>query len=343
MKFVFAALAFIGSALALLTDPAEVARVRVVQAALPAVVRVQGQSSFTDNPGPVWGSGFFYAPHRIVTNFHVIDGLQKITVTLNDGESYPARVYAVDKGLDVAILEVDASAQATLAFSDERLLPGQTAILISSPYGRRNLVSVGVVAGVGPFEDAAQLGGDVGLEIFEVVYTDAMIEPGSSGGPLLNGQGKVIGLVDAVLGGPSGISGVGMAIPAGLVKQSIEDLERYGVPQRGWLGATLIDLTELDPLLLKALGLVGVKGVMVDRVEPNSPAARAGVRGADRDELGKLVALGDVILAVNGRPIQNRFEVIQEIARYRPGDVVRLLIWRNRERVEIPVTLTVRR
>ncbi len=330
-------------AYALLTDPAEIARVRVVAAATPAVVRVQGQASYSENAEPVWGSGFFYAPHRVLTNFHVIDGLEKITVSLENGEQYPAKVFAVDKGLDLAILETEASAPATLAFAQDPPRPGQTAILISSPYGRLNLVSLGVVSGVGPFEDAAQLGSEVGIEIFEVVYTDAHVAPGSSGGPLLDGQGKVIGVVDAVLGGPSGLSGIGMAIPARLARQSIQDLEKYGLPQRGWLGVTLIDLTDLDPLLLKALGLYGERGAMIDRVEPGSPAAQAGLRGAERDQLGKLVSLGDVILAVNGKPVKNRFEVIQAIARHRPGDRVTLTLWRNGRRVEVEVALTVRR
>ena len=330
-------------ALAQGTDYAEVARVRVVQAALPAVVRVQGQASYSEGGEPVWGSGFFYAPHRVLTNYHVVEGLKKLTVVTAGGEAHPARVFAVDKGLDLAILEIEGSAPAVLAFSAPPPLPGQTAILISSPYGRLNLVSLGVVAGVGPFEDAAQLGGEIGIEIYQVVYTDAHVAPGSSGGPLLNGAGRVIGVVDAVLGGPSGLSGIGMAIPASLAKQSIEDLEKYGLPQRGWLGVTLIDLDQLDPLLLKALGLVGVSGAMVERVEPDSPAARAGLKGAERDQFGKLVALGDVILAVNGKPVKNRFEVIQEIARYRPGDRVRLTLWRDGKRVEVEVTLTIRR
>ena len=329
-------------AYALLADSAEVARVRVVKAAMPAVVRIQGQASYTDTGEPVWGSGFFYSAHRVVTNYHVIEGLEKLTINTEDGKSYPARVFAVDKGLDLAILEVEASAPAILSFSDEPPLPGQTAILISSPYGRLNLVSLGVVSGIGPFEDAAQLGGEIGIEIFEVIYTDTHVAPGSSGGPLLDGQGRVMGVVDAVLGGPSGLSGIGMAIPARLVKQSIEDLENYGLPQRGWLGVALVDLSDLDPLLLKALGLVGLSGAMIDRIEPGSPAERAGLRAAERDQLGKLLSLGDVILAVNGNPVKNRFEVIQEVARYRPGDRITLTIWRDGNRLDVEVTLTVR-
>ncbi len=343
MRSLWLAALWLLPALAQTADYAEIARVRVVESALPAVVRVQGQAGYSEGGEPVWGSGFFYNPHRVLTNYHVVEGLEKLTVVTASGELHPARVYAADKGLDLAILEIEGSAPAVLPFSEEPPLPGQTAILISSPYGRLNLVSLGVVAGIGPFEDAAQLGGEIGIEIYQVVYTDAHVAPGSSGGPLLNTAGKVIGVVDAVLGGPSGLSGIGMAIPADLARQSIHDLEKYGLPQRGWLGVTLVNLDELDPLLLKALGLVGINGAMVERVEPGSPAARAGLKGAERDQFGKLVALGDVILAVNGRPVKNRFEVIQAIARHRPGDRVRLTLWRNGRRVEVEVTLTVRR
>ena len=342
MRALLLAALLFAPALALPGETAELLRVRAVEAALPAVVRIQGQASYAEGGDPVWGSGFFYAPHRVLTNYHVIEGLEKITLVTEGGEAFSARVLAVDKGLDLALLETEATAPAVLEFSGDPPLPGQTAILISSPYGRLNLVSVGVVAGVGPFEDAAQLGGEVGIEIYQVIYTDAHVAPGSSGGPLIDTRGRVIGVVDAVLGGPSGISGIGMAIPAELVRQSIEDLEHYGVPQRGWLGVKLLDLEELDPLLLKALGLVGVRGAMVERVEPGSPAAKAGLREAERDQYGKLLALGDVILEVNGKPVHNRFEVIQEIARYRPGDRVRLVLWRDGERVELELLLTAR-
>ncbi len=276
---------------------------------------------------------------------------------LADEQALPAAAYVLappgDEGTGEAadehpvVIAETATPIVTMTVSEAVMrldLADQPALLFrNSAHGRLNLVSLGVVSGVGPFEDAAQLGSEVGIEIFEVVYTDAHVAPGSSGAPLLDGQGRVIGVVDAVLGGPSGLSGIGMAIPAGLVRQSIQDLEKYGLPQRGWLGVTLVDLTDLDPLLLKALGLYGEKGAMIDRVEPDSPAAKAGLRGAERDQLGKLVALGDVILAVNGQPVRNRFEVIQAVARHRPGDRVTLTLWRNGKRVEVEVTLTVRR
>ncbi|GEM90233.1 MULTISPECIES: S1C family serine protease [Oceanithermus] len=325
---------------------AEAARVRVIQEAMPAVVKIQGTPTYAGGEDAVWGSGFFYSSGRVVTNFHVVDGLKNLTVTLYDGRSYPADVFAVDRGIDLAILEVHgATAPATLTFAREtQVLAGQTAIVLGSPFGKRNLVSVGVISGSGPFDFVGQLGeGDVGIEIPEIFYTDARVEPGNSGGPLLDGQGRVIGVIDAVLGGASGIGGLGIAVPGYLVVQSIYDLEQFGVPQRGWLGAALVDLTELDPLTLRLAGLESTQGAMVDRVQPGSPAEAAGLQGARRDRYGKLVELGDVIVAVGGKAVKNRFDVIREIARRRPGEKVELTLWRNGQKITVTVQLTARR
>jgi len=325
---------------------AEAARVRVIQEAMPAVVKIQGTPTYAGGEDAVWGSGFFYSSGRVVTNFHVVDGLKNLTVTLHDGRSYPADVFAVDRGIDLAILEVHgATAPATLTFARENeALAGQTAIVLGSPFGKRNLVSVGVISGSGPFDYVGQLGeDDVGIEIPEIFYTDARVEPGNSGGPLLDGQGRVIGVIDAVLGGASGIGGLGIAVPAYLVVQSIHDLEQFGVPQRGWLGAALVDLAELDPLTLRLAGLESTQGAMVDRVQPGSPAEAAGLQGARRDRYGKLVELGDVIVAVGGQAVRNRFDVIREIARRRPGEKVELTLWRNGQKIKVSVQLTARR
>ncbi len=149
-------------------------------------------------------------------------------------------------------------------------------------------------------------------------------------------------MVSDLVGGPGGIGGIGVAVPSSLVAQAVEDLERFGIPQRGWLGASLVSLEELPPLLLRALGLTTAQGAMVDQVEPGGPAARAGLRGAQRDAQGRLLALGDVILAVNGQAIRNKAEVVQRIAQYRPGDRVRLTVWREGRRLEVTLVMVAR-
>lgn len=332
-----------------LTTPEEVARVEVLRRALPAVVKISGilRDPSTGNEGPASGAGFFYSPSRLITNYHVVQDLRDISVELFDGRSFPAQVFAVDKGIDIAILSVQGVvAPAQLSFGNsQNLAVGMGLVVIGSPLGQRNLASYGILAGIGTPQVAedSPLGPDIGSEIGDVLFTDARMNTGNSGGPVLDLQGRVVGVADAILSDLSGIGGFGVVLPIDLVKQSVNDLERFGVPQRGSLGVTLLDLAELDPLLLGRVGLLSTRGAMIEKVVPSSPAARAGLRSAERDQRGKLVSLGDIILAVNGKAMRNAGEVTQTIARFRPGDKVRLTVWRNGRRLEVTVTMVARR
>lgn len=345
MRPLFLAFALLALALGQrLVSPEEVARSQVIKKALPAVVRVQGTSP-TAGEGGVMGTGFFVSPFRVVTNYHVVQDLAEITLRLYDGRTVLAERFAVDPGIDLALLTVrGVQAPGVLGFSktpSSSLPLGMGVVLVGFPYGQGPLASYGILAGLGPLEVATP-DPSIGTEVGEYLFTDAPLTVGNSGSPLLNLQGEVIGVVADVVGGPSGVGGIGMAIPAELAAQSVQDLERFGIPQRGWLGASLVSLEELPPVLLRAVGLTTVQGAMVDRVEPDSPAARAGLRGAQRDAQGRLLALGDVILSVNGKPVRNKAEVVRQIARYRPGDRVRLTLWREGRRLEVTLVLMAR-
>ena len=326
-----------------LTSPEEVARSQVIKKALPAVVRIQGTAPASE--GGSVGTGFFVSPLRVVTNYHVVQDLADLTVRLFDGRTFPAERFAVDPGIDLALLTVKGvQAPGVLSFSrfpTQNLPLGMGVVLVGFPYGQGPLASYGILAGIGPLEVPTP-DPSIGAEVGEYLFTDAPLTVGNSGSPLMNLQGEVIGVVADVVGGPSGVGGIGVAIPAELAAQSVEDLERFGIPQRGWLGASLVSLEELPPVLLRALGLTTTQGAMVDRVEPGSPAARAGLRGAQRDAQGRLLALGDVILAINGKPVKDKAEVVRQIARFRPGDRVRLTLWREGRRLEATLVMMAR-
>ncbi|WP_117237215.1 S1C family serine protease [Thermus sediminis] len=326
-----------------LTAPEEIARSQVIQRALPAVVRIQGTAPTSE--GGAVGTGFFVSPFRVVTNYHVVQDLTDLTVRLHDGRTFPAERFAVDPGIDLALLTVrGVQAPGVLGFSrvPAASLPlGMGVILVGFPFGQGPLASSGILAGVGPLEVPTP-DPSIGAEVGEYLFTDAPLTVGNSGSPLMSLQGEVIGVVADMIGGPSGLGGIGAAIPAELSAQSVQDLERFGIPQRGWLGASLVSLEELPPVLLRAVGLTTTQGAMVDRVEPGSPAARAGLRGAQRDPQGRLVALGDVILAINGKPVKDKAEVVRQIARFRPGDRVRLTLWREGRRLEATLVMMAR-
>ncbi len=332
-----------------LTSPEEVSRVDVIRRATPAVVKISGilRDPNTGNEGPVIGAGFFYSSSRIITAYHVIQDLKGINIELYNGRTVPGQIFAVDKGIDLAILSVKGiTAPAKLSFAGPgKLSPGMGLIVIGSPFGQKNLASYGSLAGQGTPELTMDgpLSTDTGNEIGDVLFVDAVMTAGNSGGPVLDLQGKVIGVSDAILSDFGSGSGFGVVLPGALVQQSVSDLEKYGVPQRGSLGALLRSLEDLDPLLLRRVGLVSTQGAMVEKVDANSPALKAGIKGAQRDSRDRLVELGDIILSINGKPVKNARDVTQTIARFRPGEKVKIVVWRKGKKIALTVTMVVKR
>lgn len=330
-----------------LVTPDEVNRVEVANRTLPAVVTVIAKIApevlQPGEPENFTSSGFFYRNNLIVTNYHAVSGdVVGVSVQLRDGRILPATIYAVDEGVDLALLQVSGvQAPATLRFGNSAdLLPGQTLMVFGAPFEKRNNVSAGVFGSMNRVEPPE---GDTATEIPEMILTDANIQSGNSGGPVVDTRGLVVGVVDANLANAVGTAGLlGLAIPSSIVQQSVSDLEKFGVSQRGRLGVTLKDLAELDPITRRLSGLSSPQGAMVDGVPPGSPGGRAGLRGATRDRDGRLVSLGDIILRVDNQTVTNRFEVIQQVARRRPGQTVTLSVWRNRAPVVVRVPITAR-
>ncbi|GHG02408.1 hypothetical protein GCM10017783_13390 [Deinococcus piscis] len=329
-----------------LVVPDEINTTEVVRGARSAVVQVNNALAPEalmpgDDPVEV-GTGFFYKKDLIVTAYHVVQDSENLTVTLQNGRTVPAKVEGVDPGIDVAVLRVTAvTAPATLEFgSSAALVQGQKLITIGSPFKIQNFVGTGVFSVMAPATQIPR-SDNLASEVGEYIISTNSIQGGNSGGPILDSRGAVVGIANANAAANSMAAGlIGISIPGDLVKQTLSDLERTGAPQRGNLGVTLVGLEDLDPALRQLAGLVSNQGVLVDEIQAGSPAGRAGLRGSLRNSRGQLLApLGDIIVAVDGRPVSQPFDVTSLVAARRPGDVVRLTVWRDGRRQELSVTL----
>jgi len=323
----------------------EINTVEVSQKALPALVRVdvrikKDQLQPGEDPNDV-GSGFFYKSNLIVTNYHVVQFQESLSIVMYDGKRVNATVEGVDPGIDIAILKVaGVTAPRTLVFGDSsRLIPGQKMIVLGTPLKYNNFVSTGVFSAI--TRDLGQRADGLGQEIGQYGLTTASIQGGSSGGPVLDSRGSVVGVADANASSNTLVPGViGAFVPSELVAQSLSDLEKIGVPQRGTLGVTLVDLDNLDPALRQLAGLTSNQGALVDEVPAGTAGARSGLRGSLRNNKGQLLSpLGDVVVAVDGKRITNSYDLIRAVALKRPGQAVALKVWRNRKEVTVSVTL----
>jgi S1-C subfamily serine protease len=298
----------------------------------PGVVRVtqaQGQ-----------GSGFVIdSEGHILTNAHVVDGSGPVFVSFSNNDKVEATVVGKDDSTDTALLKVTESSDALrpLALgSSTSVEVGDPVVAIGNPFGLDRTVTSGIVSAV-----ARQIQAPNGFPINNAIQTDAAINHGNSGGPLLNMQGQVIGINSQIA--DSGVDanvGVGFAIPIDMVKQIASDLEKNGRVTHAWLG---ISLSPIDATLADQVKLAAKKGAMVQSVEPGSPAAKAGLRAAtDQTVLdGETYAIGgDIITAIDGKQIATITDLQSAIQEHRSGDVVKLSVARsNGEKAVLSVTL----
>ena len=263
------------------------------------------------------GSGFIISTDGlIVTNNHVIDDADKVTVKFQDDKKeYVAEVIGADKETDLAVIKIKADRSLpTLKFGNsDAIQVGEWVVAIGNPYGLDNTVTAGIISakhriiGAGPFDNFLQ--------------TDASINPGNSGGPLLNMQGEVIGINTAI---NAAAENIGFAIPSSQAAKIIDQLKQGKTPQRGWLGVTIQRVSETQA---KALGLPEPTGALVASVGKGHPADKGGVKQ------------GDVILQVNGQKVDDNNDLLKKIAGLAPGDKAHLVLWRNGKRVKKTVTL----
>ncbi len=277
------------------------------------------------------GSGFIWDEHgHIVTNFHVIKGASEAAVKLADGGEQKATLVGVSPAHDLAVLKIKPPRQPPRAVplgSSHDLRVGQSVYAIGNPFGLDWTLTRGLISALD-----RSLDGEGGESIEHLIQTDAAINPGNSGGPLLDSAGRLIGVNTAIYS-PSGASaGIGFAVPVDTVNRVVPQLIRQGKYVRPAIGI------ETDETLNRRLTeLLQVKGVAVLAVRPGSPAAAAGLRGATRTRDG--YAPGDVITAVEGKPVESIGRFAARLDDYKSGDRVRLTIWRQGKTHETALVL----
>jgi len=317
----------------------------------PAVVNITSRSYAYDfflNPIPQEGagSGFVYdAEGHIVTNYHVVENAEELSVALASGEVYPAQVVGVDPSNDLAVIHIETEnlpAPVPLGDSDQ-LRVGQFVVAIGNPFGQEGTLTVGVISALGRVIQSPD-----GRFIGEAIQTDAAINPGNSGGPLLDLRGRVIGVNSQIVSTSRSSAGIGFAVPINTVRRVVPQLIAQGRYAHPWLGVEYLPLT---PEWARAFRQAGMEmpvdeGLLVTRVAPGGPADQAGIRGGDQlVRLGNVrVPLGgDILIALNGEPVTDSKELIVYLeTQTQVGDAIEVTIIRGREERSIQVTLTER-
>jgi serine protease Do len=265
------------------------------------------------------GSGVIVSPEGyILTNNHVVSGATNIEVSTSDGRQYQARVIGTDSKSDIAVLRIDAAHLPALPLGDSsKMQVGDFVLAIGDPFGIGKTVTMGIVSATGR--------GNLGIEHYEdFIQTDAAINPGNSGGALINVRGELIGINTAIVSSSGGNNGVGFAIPINLARNVMDQILKHGRVIRGYLGVRIQNVT---PDLAKAFGLSEARGALVGDVSPGGPAAQAGIER------------GDIILAMNGQPIQGVDDLSLRVSQTPPGTPVRLGILREGKQREVAVKL----
>ena len=309
--------------------------IAVFRAAAPATVYVTQTRIVED----VWegtaqevpagsGSGFVWDDQgHVVTNFHVVDGARSITVTFSDQETLEARLVGVEPKKDIAVLEVrSAKPLAPIRVAKGgQLEVGKKAIAIGNPFGLDHTLTTGVISALG-----RQVQGAGGVSIRDMIQTDAAINPGNSGGPLLDSTGQLIGMNTMIYSKSGASAGIGFAVPVTTIQRIVPQIIKTGRAEQVGLGLVADPIGKIERR-------VGMRGVIVLQVPPGSPSARAGIRGLARTRRG--LAMGDVIVAIDDKRIEDFDDLYTALDAHKPDDVVRVTLRRGEETVTVEVKL----
>jgi serine protease Do len=265
------------------------------------------------------GSGFIVsADGYILTNTHVVGNADEVTVRLTDRREFPAKVVGADERTDVAVIKITASNLPTVKLGDpSKIKPGQWVLAIGSPFGFENSATAGIISAT-----SRSLPSD---NYVPFIQTDVAVNPGNSGGPLFNLAGEVIGINSQIFSRTGGYMGVSFAIPIDVARNVEDQLVKTGKVVRGRIGVTIQDV---NAQLAESFGLDRPRGALVSSVEKDGPAAKAGLQP------------GDVILAVNNKPIERYGELSGNIAAMKPGTDATLDVWRGGKKLAVTVKIT---
>jgi serine protease Do len=262
------------------------------------------------------GSGFIVSPDGyILTNAHVVAQADEVTVRLTDRREFPAKVIGVDARTDVAVIKIEAKDLPIVRVGDRhKLRTGEWVLAIGSPFGLENTATAGIVSAT-----SRAVGGETDVPF---IQTDVAVNPGNSGGPLFNLDGEVVGINSMIFSRTGGYMGISFAIPIDVALQVRDQLVKTGRVVRGRIG---VAVQNVDAALARSFGLDRPRGALVSAVDKKGPAQRAGLKP------------GDVILRVDGQPIDQSAQVSSAISRHKPGEDATLDIWRSRQERQVKV------
>ncbi len=258
----------------------------------------------------------------ILTNDHVVEGVTDIQVTLADGRTLAGKIVGTDPDTDLAVVRVPASGLTPITFGlSEQASVGDIVLAIGDPFSVGQTVTMGIISATGREIGTASPFGSF-------IQTDAAINPGNSGGALVDTNGNLIGINTLIFSRSGGYQGIGFAIPVSLAKKVMEQIIETGGVTRGWFG---VEVADVSPELAESLGLKGTRGAIVGAIEPGSPAQKSGMK------------LGDVIVAVAGKPVTDVSSTLVSIANVPPGKTVSVKVLRRNQELNLEVMVGKRR
>ena len=321
-------------------DPEEQNNILIYRKNIPSVVNITSKAVTFDFfyglvPQEGQGSGFVIDKEgHILTNYHVIADARQVEVTMHNRKKFRATVIGTDTAHDLAVIKIDAPNLTPATLGDSKNLQvGQKVYAIGNPFGLAGTMTRGIVSSIRPVKEPN------GAAIDEAIQTDAAINPGNSGEPLMNWHGEVIGINTMILSSVGQNAGIGFAIPINTAKAVLNDLVTLGRVRRPALGVSTIPV---GPELAEQMGLPVDFGLLIIKVLPGGAAERAGLRGgSERAYLGNIPIMlgGDLIVSIDGANVQDQQDLAQVMNAHRAGDSVKVTVYRGKQKLEVTVTL----